>query len=63
MPQVPINAFLSLKDRTVMCWCESGEGGDPPAWVHRLQLILALILPLQVINPQANLQEDKAGSY
>ena len=63
MLHIPVDAFLSLKDGTVMSGCESGMGGGPPARVNRLQFILAFILPLQVIDPQADLKKDKGRSH
>lgn len=62
MPPVPVDALLSLEDGAVVCGCESGEGGDAPAGVHRLQFILALVLPLHVIYPEADLRGGRQRS-
>lgn len=40
---------------------ESGEGGDAAARIHGLQLVLALVLPLNLVYPEADLRGRDKG--
>lgn len=53
-----VDAFLSLEDGAVVGGGDAGVGGDAATGVHHLQLVLALVLPLQVLDPQTHLQEQ-----